>query len=373
MKMKMWRWVCLGVLLTINSMFGNQAHELFITAFDGTGQLVFNEIPDAETYRVEWAVTPAGPWSPFTETTNTALNHLTANGSGTITCSVPMQDSEMMFFRVVAPATHTPPGMVQIPGGIQTGTNPDNDLGAYSLTVRSFYIDQHEVTYTLWNEVRTWAHTNGYNIDCEGIGEGTDHPVHSINWYDVVKWCNARSEMEGRPPVYTVNGRVYKTGDGNDVEQLNVAGYRLPTTTEWEYAARGGAENRRFPWDDTDDIKHHQANYKSTDANSYDTSPTRGLHPAYATNPNELFPSEVATSPVGSFEPNGYGLFDMAGNVNEWCFNRNTNPGFEGFRLHCGGSWNTTADTCRVGNRVNYTPTDAFSNIGFRTVLSPDQ
>jgi len=371
--MQMWRWVSAALLLTMCGMAGSRAQELAIQSFDGTGQLIFTALPTAEKYRVEWATTPSGPWKDFTETADAALNEIPKGEGGTITCSVPMDGPNAAFYRVVAVTAPAPAGMVLIPGGTQTGTNPDQDLGAYNLTVNPFHMDQYEVTQALWETVCAWATANGYSFDCVGASQAADHPVHSVNWYDVVKWCNARSEMEGLPPVYTVKGAVYKTGQKDDVTQSAEAGYRLPTATEWEYAARGGKENGRFPWDDADTIQHSRANYNSSDVNDYDTSQTRGLHPSYTEDPSNFFPTEACTSPVGSFAPNGYGLYDMAGNVSEWCFEWNPKPGSEDFRLHCGGSWVSTSENCRVGHRQSLWPGIPYRHIGFRTLLPRSQ
>lgn len=253
-------------------------------------------------------------------------------------------------------------GMVLIPGGTNSGTDPD--FGAYSLTVSSFYMDRYPVTKALWDEVYTWAIGNGYSFDRAGSGKGANHPVHTVNWYDVVKWCNARSEKEGRPAVYTVNGAVYRTGRHDNVVQTSAAGYRLPTDVEWEYAARGGLSGRRFPWGDT--IQHARANYWSSSSYSYDTSSTRGYHPTYNDG------NKPYTSPVGSFAANGYGLYDMAGNVWEWVFD--WHPSYVGSsRVNRGGSWNDFAVYCRVGFRYNFWPDFAFNFFGFRVVLPPGQ
>ena len=89
-----------------------------------------------------------------------------------------------------------PSGMALIPAGTNSGVDPD--FGAYSLTVSSFYMDQYEVTKAKWDEVYTWAIARGYGFDNAGLGKAANHPVHTVSWYDVVKWCNARSQRGAR-------------------------------------------------------------------------------------------------------------------------------------------------------------------------------
>ncbi len=266
----------------------------------------------------------------------------------------------------------TPAGMVLIPGGTNAGTDPDS--GAYLLTLTPFYMDKYEVTKAKWDEVRAWGLTHGYADLPVGGGKGANHPVHSVNWYSVVKWCNARSEMEGRTPAYrerfTISGRppvysTYRTGEVDiEASWLDAAatGYRLPTAVQWEYAARGGLSGTRFPWGDT--IQHSQANYYSDANDSYDISPTRGTHPTYATG------GYPYTSPVGAFAANGYNVCDMAGNVWEWCFDV---WGIGSARLIKGSSWYNSANGCRAGSSSNRATADSDSIIGFRAVLPPAQ
>jgi formylglycine-generating enzyme required for sulfatase activity len=278
--------------------------------------------------------------------------------------------------------THLVEDMSLIPGGTFTMgvTSGDADVNAPSITVTvsPFYIQQTETTKAQWDEVRAWAVNNGYTDLAAGSGKASNHPVHSVSWWDVVKWCNARSEKEGLTPVYTVSGIVMRTGTTEPVPNWSANGYRLPTEAEWEKAARGGVSGKRFPWG-TDTISHAQANYYGSSAYAYDQSPINDYHPSYT--PGGM----PYTSQVGSFGANGYGLYDMSGNVWEWCSDWHgpsyyilsagttdpPGPGSGSNRVIRGGGWNDSALRLRCADRYDgATPGSMFQNIGFRPVRS---
>ena len=275
--------------------------------------------------------------------------------------------------------------MALIPAGIfvmgdSFDEGEDMEQPVREVELDAFRMDRYPVTKALWDKVHDWAIRNGYEFDHPGRGKEKDHPVVEVSWHDALKWCNARSEMQGRTPAYYTDAdqsEVYRSGAvelSNDGVRWD-AGYRLPTEAEWERAAGGDGDRRRFPWGDT--IDHERANYwANSRAHAYDASGQARwtYHPDYEDGPHPY------TSPVGSFEAGPHGLHDMAGNVWEWCWDwyapysgkKESNPrgpdsGWA--RVIRGGGWNAGAHNCRVASRYGNWPGRGGQSLGFRTVL----
>lgn len=244
--------------------------------------------------------------------------------------------------------------MVLIPSGyFQMGSPPseigrDEDEGpVHKVYVDAFYIDKYEVTQ------RDFEALMGYN---PSEFKDPEKPVENVSWVEAARYCNARSRKEGLTPYYN------EGAEGLDYN-FEANGYRLPTEAEWEKAARGGLVGKRYPWGD--EIDESKANY------------------AYIT----------GTKPVGSYPPNGYGLYDMAGNVWEWCNDwygktyykesptkNPKGPGQGRYHVVRGGGWSEpprvissrrAAADCRSANR-SFVPVGRKHNyIGFRCVRRP--
>ncbi|HEX3628136.1 MAG TPA: SUMF1/EgtB/PvdO family nonheme iron enzyme [Verrucomicrobiae bacterium] len=349
-----------------------------ISTFSPNGLLVCTNLSPGTIAAVAWASSLNGPWS-----TNLAgLNAITVSTNGSIQVTVPVNNSGTMFYRVLG--VNPDDGMALIPAGsFAMGYSAGDVIPNVQLTnidVSSFYMDTNLITWSQWQITYAYALANGYSFDDAGSAKDsiTNQPVQTLNWYDAVKWCNARSQRIGLTPVYYKDlafTQVYTNGDTDAVyPNWGANGYQLPTEAQWEKAARGGLSEQRFPWGNT--ISESQANYDgNTEQVPYDLGPD-------GYNANFDSGSQPYTSPVGSFPSNGYGLNDMAGNLFQWCWdwdgayglpttNNPTGAPSGVARVVRGGSWAVNASFVRTAYRTPSPPTSSGTSVGFRCVKNP--
>ena len=241
------------------------------------------------------------------------------------------------------PQTPVPNNMVRINGGtFQMGSNSkDNEKPVHTVTITGFYMGKYEVTQKEWTAVMG---SNPSNF------KGDNLPVEQVSWFEAVDFCNRLSQKEGLTPAYTISG----SGDSRTVTwNRNANGYRLPTEAEWEYTARGGNGS--------------PGNYTYAGSNNADEV---AWH--YGN-------SGSRTHEVGTKKPNGLGLYDMSGNVSEWCWDwygdypsgAQNNPigtSSGSSRVSRGGDWSASASAggCRSVGRLNINPSGRTFFIGFR-------
>ena len=263
-----------------------------------------------------------------------------------------------------------PEGFVKVPetsiAGMETWT-PSSSVfvSERALEIKSFYMSDHEVTRAEYKEVMgsdpstAKAHDkDGHELTGDDAGK---NPVNKVSWYDALVYCNKRSIKESLTPCYKISGKTNPDDWGavptSSNSTWNAAtcdfeanGYRLPTEAEWEWAARGGQEYTYAGSDTIDEVAWYTSNT-----------------------------SDTGTRDVETKKANGYGLYDMSGNVWEWCWdwyarvtNTTPNSGASSGSYRCsrGGSWHDYNGSTGVANRDSIGPYYRDSRLGFRLVRS---
>lgn len=254
-----------------------------------------------------------------------------------------------------------PDGFVKIQGGTFQMGSPDtenwrsDDETAHSVTVSDFYMGSCEVTQAEYKEIMG---KNPSNFT------GDELPVENLTWYEAVSYCNARSEKEGLEKAYTIDGQ-------NVTWNRSADGYRLPTEAEWEYACRAGTET---PFNAETSISPEESNYFGH--YPYLIEENYFSQEKLDTEPGEYRETTVA---VDSFSQNKWGLYNMHGNVGEWCWDyygayparEQTDPvGAETGtrRVNRGGGWNDFAKHIRSAYRASSPADISSAAIGIRLV-----
>jgi formylglycine-generating enzyme required for sulfatase activity len=270
--------------------------------------------------------------------------------------------------------------MVRIADGTFTMGSPSTEVGRdsdespqHQVTIsKPFSIGKYEVTQKEWYDVMgTTIHQQRALVGYSGnstYGVGDNYPMYYVSWYEVIEYCNKRSVKEGLTPAYAIDKTRSDGSNGNGNDNVkwmvtwnrNANGYRLPTEAEWELACRAGTSALFYTGSD---ITTSHANYNGN----------------YPYNNNAKGEYRQRTWAVGGGTPNPWGLYDMSGNVWEWCWDwygayssgTQTDPSGAAagsYRVLRGGSWNYVARNLRSAHRDGYPPSNRYYYLGFRLV-----
>jgi formylglycine-generating enzyme required for sulfatase activity len=330
----------LGVIVAISD---NQACAQLpvIESLSSNGELIGKNLLPGSVATVEWASSVNGPWS----STWSGLDAVQVDTDGKILVKVPM------FYRLRGePKGSDPAGMVWIPPGTFTmgsparepGRLPDEGPQMQVTLTDGYWMGKHEVTQ---REFLAVMGSNPSYFQPPNLRDDPDRPVDSVDWHDAVSYCEKLTQQEGAA------GRLPAGYE-----------YQLPTEAQWEYACRAGTTTATAFGNS---LSSRQANFSGT----------------FPYNGGAIGPSLGRTTTVGSYPPNAWGLYDMHGNVWEWCADwmSASYPGGSvtdpmgassgSLRVNRGGSWNFEGGSCRSARRGWTDPSGRGRGLGFRVAL----
>lgn len=339
---------------------------------------VIEKLAHTHTFASEWTSDSTNHWHAstcghdvtdskaehsFGDWTVTKLATEEAEGSKERVCTVCNYKEVVDIAKITEVFVLIPAGTFQM--GSEKGLDDNKPVHQVKIT-KSFYMGKYEVTQAEYEKYCSY----GANSPSSLYGDGDNYPAYYVSWYDALVYCNKRSMAEVLTPCYSINGSTdpekwgtVPTSSNNTWDAVvcnwNANGYRLPTEAEWEYAARAGDNTvASLTYSGTSDVNQlgDYAWYKDK--------------------------SNSTTHEVGTKLQNAFGLYDMSGNVWEWCWNWKTssyNAETEGGsdltgasaganRVARGGSWGLNSDYCAVSCRGYSNPNDRYGNLGFRVV-----
>jgi formylglycine-generating enzyme required for sulfatase activity len=261
---------------------------------------------------------------------------------------------------VVSACTQKAPDkLVFIKGG--TFTNTKSNFYGKGIKLPDYYLGKYEVTQKEWREVM------GSN---PSTFKGDNLPVETVSWYDCIEYCNKRSLKEGLQPYYHIDKNKQDTENTNALDDIKwmvtidaqANGYRLPTEAEWEYAAGGGKQSRRYTYSGSNNIDETAWYWKNA-GNKY-------LSGIWSW--DVLVKNNNKTKRVGARKGNELGLYDMSGNVREWCWDWKASAGPDDSqgRTWKGGGWIGADFCCELAFRAGLEANGKGPDQGFRVCRS---
>lgn len=250
-------------------------------------------------------------------------------------------------------------GLILIKGG--TFVNTNSNYYDKQETIPDFYIGKYEITQKEWIEIM------GSN---PSTFKGDALPVETVSWYDCIEYCNKRSLKEGLEPYYNIDKNKIDPDNLSEYDSVKwivtineiANGYRLPTEAEWEYAASGGRKSENYKYSGNNEVDKVAWFWRNS-GNSYLTGDWTWAIVEYNKN---------STKTIGEKNANELGIYDMSGNVREWCFDwyedAEQSTGF--FRVWKGGGWMGDSKCCDISYRGKFEGNGFGADHGFRVCRS---